>query len=228
MTRAESGGRFGATPSPALVKQILTSTATDLGVPATEQGSGLLNSFKAVLLAESIGSDSAPPLGQTLLFSVNQLNAVDAPGTSESWPVTVTNTGAFGQLIAASGRTFGAVENVQTGSVTLNDSSSPQFVYDSGVDYNYAVFTFEVSAGADRLDASIAYPGVPTGKTVRFSLFDPLGRLAANSLPQGVGNFGNADVRYPVQGKWTGVIFGIPAYEVGRRNSRDDTGHDHQ
>lgn len=206
----------GASPTPALIKQILISTATDLGAPAAEQGAGLLNTYKAVLLAQSIETSdgSPPPKGQSLLLSVNQLNAVAAPKTLYTWPVTVTNVGALSQSVQVSGRTLGPNESVQTGTVVLNDGSSQNFTGFDGVENNYAAFTFKAPIGADRLNASIAYPGNPSNglnARVRLILIDPLGRFAAHSVPQGVGNFGNVDVRKPTPGTWRGVVFGYVA-----------------
>ncbi|MGH2896302.1 MAG: S8 family serine peptidase, partial [Solirubrobacteraceae bacterium] len=214
----------GSNPTPAQVKSILLSTASDLGAPAQEQGSGLVNADKAVQLAESLGTSH--PTGSTLTTSTNQLNAVDAPGRSQRWDVAVTNTGDTTQRVDLSGRTFGPDQHVQTGSVVLKDGVSPQFANFQGVQNNYGVIHFQVAPGADRLDVQLAWPGdfancglnsceSGLNQRVRLILVDPLGRFAGHSLPQGPGNKGDLDVQHPAAGQWTGVLFSDVASSGG-------------
>jgi hypothetical protein len=204
----------GSTPSPALVKQIILSTATDLGIPAQEQGAGLLNSYKAVELAESVNRSSRK--GSTLLESTSQLTFTGLPGAKKSWTVTLTNTGAKRQSVSLRGRTLGPNQHAQSGTVTLNDSTSNQLIDFADFPDNYAVFHITVPAGQSRLDVSIAYPGnFNLLAPVTVSLIDPKGRYAANSDPQGLGNYGNVDVRAPVAGTWTAVVNDVVAKDGG-------------
>jgi hypothetical protein len=206
----------GRTPAPAQVKQILLSTATDLGAPAQEQGAGLLNSYRAVQLAESYGTGKRT--GSTLLASAGQLTAAAVGGTKKSWKVTVTNEGTRTQAVTLSSRALNPASTSSAhGSVTLSDAASNHYTADSGDRANYQTFKFRVPAGQARLDVSIAYAANPITVNLPPSvvLFDPRGRVAANSEPQGVANYGNVEVRAPAAGQWTGVISGATAAAGG-------------
>jgi subtilisin family serine protease len=77
---AYANSHGGAMPSPALVKQILVSTATDLGAPADHQGAGLVNTLKAVQLAQSINGGT--PQGSALLVHQTSLSGTVQAGQS--------------------------------------------------------------------------------------------------------------------------------------------------
>jgi hypothetical protein len=105
--------------------------------------------------------------------------------------------------------------------VTLSDTTSPHFTNWAGVRANYGVVGFTVPPG-QLLDTSIAWPASPAAAgdlnaRVRLMLIDPRGRLAAHSLPQGVGGYGSAQVLHPVAGHWTAVIFSDVASVGGTR-----------
>ncbi|GAA1663530.1 hypothetical protein GCM10009765_11300 [Fodinicola feengrottensis] len=199
-------GHGGASPTPAQIKQIVTSTAQDLTAPSNEQGAGQVDAYRAVQAAQG-------NTGSSVLVDQSQLNSVGAPGGKQNFTVHVTNTGASTQTVNLSGRTFGTPRTVGTGTVTLSDSASDHFTDWNGTNDNFGKFTFTVPAGVQRLKGSIAFQSAANAGgngRVRLDLIDPTGKLAANSIPQAIGpdgNYGSADVVLPAAGIWTAVMF---------------------
>jgi subtilase family protein/peptidase inhibitor I9 len=206
----------GASPSPAVTKQIITSTADDIGAPADQQGTGEIDAYKAVLAAESYRAPASVPTpkGDTILTSSNQLNAIDNPGTPETFTDTVTNNGARNQTITVSTRQIGAYRLVKSGVVTLSDTNSPHITDWQGVQDNYEPFTFNVPQGQNRLNLAAAFQNAGNAATdpslharVRITLVDPQGDLAEYSRPQGDGNYGDIQITNPVPGKWIAYVY---------------------
>jgi len=180
----------GATPSPAVIKQIIVSTAQNIGAPGDQQGAGMIDAYQAVLAARSYQGAAVKRAGQAILASPTQLNAVGPTGTAEHFTETLTNDGAKSVTVGLSSRTLSPYTTVATKSLSLTN----------GANYTTEV-TFTVPAGQARLSASVALVGV-----VNLSLISPSGDLAEYNLPQGIGNYGNAQVTDPAAGKWTALI----------------------
>jgi subtilisin family serine protease len=197
----------GVMPSPAMVKQIIVSTATDLGAPADHQGAGLVNTFKAVQLAESINGGS--PQGSTLLVHEPALSATVDAGQSHVFNVAVTNEGTGPQTVSPTVSGLPTTRATDTGTVTLS-SASPQYVDGEGNLDSYAIHQFAVPQGADYLNGDITWNAASSGTAVFETLFDPLGRVAAYSLiGTDESGFGHVEVRQPTPGTWTAVIFTV-------------------
>ena len=205
--QAYKQGHNGALPTPAQVKDILTSSATDINAPAEQQGAGLVNAYAAVKLAKAFGgtTSSTTPVIQS---SASSFTATAAASTKETFTDTVTNRGSATATVAVSGRTLGEYSRIATSTQTLSDSSSPKYVDFQGLTDNVATVHFTVPAGKDRLSSSIAWQGasLELAARVRMTLVDPKGRLAAYSLPQGIGNYGHVEVANPTAGTWTAYI----------------------
>jgi hypothetical protein len=208
----------GAAPAPATVKQILMSTASDLGAPATEQGAGMLNTRKAVELASYRPGHATA--GPALRLSANQLNFTSRPGAPASWSETVTNASQTTQRVTVTGRQYAAATTVKKAVVTLSDSRSAHFTSWTGTASSYGTVKFTVPKDQAVLNASIAWPANASAAAnlnarVRLILVDPAGRLAAYSDPQGVSGYGSAQALRPAAGSWTAVIFSSTASAGG-------------
>jgi len=207
----------GSLPSPALVKQILTSTADDIQAPADLQGSGLLDAYRAVLAAESYKAPAKAHTSGPLLESTPQFNSVAAEGTSQTFTEQLTNLGSTPETVSLSSRTLGSYSPIKTATVTLSDTTSPHSVDYQGITDNYEVVHFYVPPRVDRLNGSIAYQGASSALTarVRMNLVDPKGQLADYSVPQGIGNYGDVQVADPAPGVWTAYIWSRDSKDGG-------------
>jgi hypothetical protein len=202
----------GQAPSPAVIKQIITSTADDIGAPAEQQGAGLLNAFQAVEAAASYKTTTVnpTPLGQTLLTSQSQLNAIDAPGTAEALHETITNNGASSEMLSLTGRTIGTYVSVGSKSVNIGGLGTKTITDWQGITDNYQKVTFTVPAGENRLNAAISYKNASQtnlAARVRMTLVDPTGKQADYDVPQGDGNYGDSQITNPAAGTWTAYIY---------------------
>ena len=191
----------GRTPSPALLKQILQSTANDLGFPNEEQGAGELDALKAVQEAMSV--DGGTPTGHGLLLNPAKLTIAKPAGSPDDETVSVTNTGATTQTVSARGRALTQTVSDDKQDVTLG--AAPTFVDQFGQARPFVTTTFTVPANVDRLVAYDAWPG-PSAR-VGLALIDPTGAYAAYTRPQGRGDHTQVDVRKPVAGTWTAYVF---------------------
>jgi hypothetical protein len=216
----------GANPSPAMVKQIIMSTATDLGAPAQEQGAGLINSLAAVNAALSIEDAGARPKGhgQGLLYNPTSAEVTDLPDAIETRSFVITNTGALPQRVVPELQALGAPFAGANLTLPLNPASDPTFFDVYGYNGPYIEKKFYVPAGAQHLDAAIAWQTPITGGVtalyqlgsaatplVEFVLLDPAGRFAADSIPQGFSGYGHVNVVQPAAGYWTAIIWTYPA-----------------
>jgi hypothetical protein len=206
--QAYRAGHGGASPTPAQIKNILTSTADDIAAPAEQQGAGLVDAYKAVQLAKSLGNSSGRT-GHTITSSAGNFSAIAPTSTTEHFTDKITNSGTTAQTIHASTRALGAYTRVRTTTVTLSDAHSQKYVDFQGISDNVEKITFKVPAHENRLNASIAFQNASLSDLaarVRMDLVDPSGRLASYDVPQGLPDYGNGQVANPEPGTWTAWI----------------------
>jgi len=206
----------GATPTPAQVKQILTSTATDIGAEADQQGAGLLNIYAAVDAARQMpGTSQTHSDTPALVNNPTQLDVQGRGGSTVHNSVTLYNASSNTERVTGTYRVLGSETSLGR-PVTENVSApSPSAPIPAQGATAAAPITFRVPRGTSVLDADMRWPD-PTNSDANiltFILTDPAGRLAQLSYDYGGANGPNASpdiqhstVEHPMPGTWTAQI----------------------
>jgi hypothetical protein len=206
----------GVTPTPAQVKEILTSTATDIGAEADQQGAGLLNIYAAVEAARQMpGTSQTHSDTPALVNNPTQLDVQGPGGSTVRNSVRLYNASSNAERVAGTYRVLGRETSLGR-SVTENVSApSPSAVIPAQGATAAAPITFRVPKGVSVLDADMRWPD-PTNSDdniLTFILTDPAGRLAQLSYDYGAANGPNlspdiqhSTVEHPMAGTWTAQI----------------------
>ena len=135
-------------PAPSYWKNLLASTATDLGYPALDQSSGLVNAAAAVheVLRQGtsfMASVAADPR------NASSWSAKVAGGSHASTTITVKNTGDKRERVTLSAATFATIKTLTYQPITLTDPDYTDFE------------NFTVPAGTDFVQARVTWPSGP-------------------------------------------------------------------
>jgi hypothetical protein len=208
----------GASPTPALVKLLLSGTATDLGLPAFEQGAGLLNARAAVEAALTYpAATSSPPsgVGSKVVVHPGQSEGSGTPGSTEVVHLPVQNVGSAPLTVTTTDRGY-QTASVDTVTASISASSGPTFPYPTnGTSWAWKKVQFTVPAATDRTALQATWPGGTASNggvqpVLGISLFDPSGAYVETSRPLAdntLTNHANLDVREPVAGSWTALLY---------------------
>ena len=206
----------GSSPTPAQVKEILTSTATDIGAEADQQGAGLLNVYAAVLAARQMpGTTLANSSTPELVNTPTQLDVQGAGGSTVHASVSLYNASSKPETVTGSYRVLGPERTLGAAVTETVSAPNPSLPLPAEGANAAPTFTFHVPAGVDVLDADMRWPDPTNGddNILTFLLLDPSGKLAQSSYDYGASNGTDASpdiqhstVEHPMAGTWTAKI----------------------
>jgi hypothetical protein len=219
--QAYRDSHHGATPTPAQVKEILTSTATDIGAEADQQGAGLLNIYAAVKAAQQMpGTTKTHSSTPELVANPTQLDVRGAGGSTVHTSITLFNASSNAETVTGTYRALGSETSFGPPVTEHVSAPPPKAPIPPQGATAAAPIHFTVRKGTSVLDADMRWPD-PTNSDdniLAFILTDPAGRLAQESYDYGAANFvpcpgggcspdiQHSTVEHPMPGTWTAQI----------------------
>ncbi|MFI9383911.1 S8 family serine peptidase [Kutzneria sp. NPDC052558] len=214
--QAYADTHHGVKPTPALIKQILTGTAKDVGAPADQQGAGLLDVYAAVRAAQQQPGTTLVSDAPALVPSPSQLD-ITADAGSSAQTVNLYNASALPTTVTGTYRELGAAKQIGATVTEPVSAPDPSLPVPAAGATAASPITFDVPKGLDRLNADLIIPDPANGTILSFTLVDPKGRLSQISYDYGtapsgsakigtVSNIQHVEVAAPTSGAWTAKI----------------------